>query len=418
MCDILVRMAEQGRKTIGVMVEITREFGRDLCKGIAAFAGEHDDVSPVFITPDMLKRKSELARFDGFIVRVMNGAMARTLAATRKPVVDVYYERPYGGFAIVKTNHAKVGQLAAAHFIAHQFKNFAFCGFAGGRFSDYCRQAFVNALKRGGFSCRDYTPAARTRYEFDPAVLINERMEPAPDATALKEWVLSLERPVAVFCPNDLRAWQLLQVCLDAGLRVPHDVAILGLDNDALICGFSKPALSSIDPDTESIGREAMRTIGEMMDRPAVSRKPIVRQVPPKGVVVRTSTETYPVDPPWLSDALVFIRRHVADRLSAVDVYRKTGLSHTVVDATFRSRLGRSVQKEIAAARLEKAKHLLASGNSSVSEIAKASGFASAEYFIRAFNAAFGQSPSRWRASGGGRNMSASPTRHTSPTRF
>ena len=118
-----------------------------------------------------------------------------------------------------------------------------------------------------------------------------------------------------------LCAWQLLQVSLDAGLRVPHDVAILGLDNDALICGFSKPTLSSIDPDTESIGREAMRTIGEMMDRPVVSRKPIVRQVPPKGVVVRTSTETYPVDPSWLSDALVFIRRHVADRLSAVDIW-------------------------------------------------------------------------------------------------
>ena len=101
-------MAEQDRTTIGVMVEITREFGRDLCKGIAAFAGEHEGISPVFITPDMLKRKSELARFDGFIVRVMNGAMARALAATRKPVVDVYYERPYAGFAIVKTNHAKV----------------------------------------------------------------------------------------------------------------------------------------------------------------------------------------------------------------------------------------------------------------------------------------------------------------------
>ena len=396
-------MAEQDKRTIGVMVEITREFGRDLCKGIAAFAGEREDVSPVFITPDMLKRKSELARFDGFIVRVMNGAMARTLAATRKPVVDVYYERPYDGFAIVKTNHAKVGQLAAAHFIAHQFKNFAFCGFAGGRFSEYCRQAFVNALKRGGFSCKNYTPAARTRYEFDPAVLINERMEPAPDATALKEWVLSLERPVAVFCPNDLRAWQLLQVCHDVGLRVPHDVAILGLDNDALICGFSKPALSSVDPDTESIGRESMRTICEMMNNPVVSRKQIVRQVPPKGVVVRTSTETYPVDPPWLSDALVFIRRHVADRLSAVDIYTRTGLSHTVVDATFRNRLGHSVQKEIAAARLEKARHMLSSGNFSVAEIAKASGFASAEYFIRAFNAAFGQSPSRWRASGGGR---------------
>ena len=397
---ILSSMADQDKKTIGVMVEITREFGRDLCKGIAAFAGEHDGISPIFITPEMLKRKSELERFDGFIVRVMNSSMARTLAATRKPVVDVYYERPYDGFAIVKTNHAKVGQLAAAHFTAHQFKNFAFCGFAGGRFSDYCRQAFVNALKRGGFSCKDYTPAARTRYEFDPAVLINERMEPAPDSKALREWLLSLPLPVAVFCPNDLRAWQLLQVCKNAGLRVPHDVAILGLDNDALICGFSKPALSSIDPDTESIGRESMRTICEMMGSTAISRKPIVRQVPPKGVVVRTSTETYPVDPPWLSDALVFIRRHIADRLSAADVYKKTGLSHTVVDATFRSRLGHSVQKEIAAARLEKAKHLLVSGNSSVSEIAKASGFASTEYFIRTFNTTMGKSPSKWRVSG------------------
>ena len=382
---------------VGVLVELTRAFGRDLCAGITAFAQEHERLAPFFVDLKSLKEPATLSKFDGFIARVMNDQIARRLSASGKPVIDVYYEKPREGFAVVKTNHARLGRLAAEHFIERKFSTFGFCGFSGGRFSDYCRQAFCRALSSRGHSCNCYEPTLSTRYEFDPSVLINERLNRAPDAKVLAGWVKKLQKPISVFCPNDLRAWQLLQVCKSCGIDVPHEVAILGLDNDVLVCGFSKPMISSIDPNTMEIGRVAMRTLMELIDNPRLARKPIVRQVNPAGVVERASTEVYPINPPWLSDALIFIRKHVQDRLTASEVYAHLNRSHTSVDAAFRRVLDKTVQQTIAAARTEKARHLLLTSDLPIIRIAGQCGFASQEYFSRSFSEENGIPPEAWR---------------------
>ena len=382
---------------IGVLVELTRASGRDLCAGITAYAQEHERLAPFFVDPKSLKEPSVLSKFDGFIARVMNDTIAKRLAASGKPVVDVYYEKPRPGFAVVKTNHAKLGSLAAGHFIDRRFSTFGFCGFSGGRFSDYSRQAFCRALSAEGHRCHCYEPPVQVRYDFDSSVLINERLNRAPDAKALTRWVKKLPKPIAVFCPNDLRAWQLLHVCLDCGIDVPHEVAILGLDNDVIVCGFSKPTISSIDPDTVEIGREAIRTLMEVINNPAVAKRQIVRQVDPKGIVERASTNVYPIDPPWLSDALIFIKNHVADRLSAFEVYAYLNRSHTAVDAAFRKVLNRTVQQTIAASRLEAACQLLLKSELPVMRIAEKCGFASQEYFSRSFSEEKGMPPEAWR---------------------
>ena len=383
---------------VGVLVELTRAFGRDLCAGITAYAQEHERLTPFFVDLKSLKKTATLSKFDGFIARVMNDQIARRLSASGKPVIDVYYEKPRQGFAVVKTNHSKLGRLAAEHFIERKFSTFGFCGFSGGRFSDYCRQAFCRALSSKGHSCNCYEPPPSTRYEFDPSVLINERLNRAPDAKALTRWVEKLPKPIAVFCPNDLRAWQLLQVCKGCGIDVPHEVAILGLDNDVLVCGFSKPMLSSIDPNTTEIGRMAMQTLMEMIDNPAFAKKQVVRQVDPARVVERASTEVYPISPPWLSDALIFIRKHVQNRLTAAEVYMHLNRSHTAVDAAFRKALKQTVQRTIAESRLEAARHLLRTSDLPIVRIADLCGFASQEYFSRSFSSETGMPPEAWRS--------------------
>jgi len=390
-------MNKRGNRKIGVCVELTRSFGRDICVGISEFARLTDGVEPVFLTPSTLTQPSALASFDGFIARVMNDGMAKALMNTGKPIVDVFWSKPYDGFAIVKTNHQLVGRLAAEHFLSRRFENFGFCGSADDRSSDYCRSAFSQSLKKRGHSCLAYTPRTETRYEFDASVLINEHLATAPDAQDMAHWLKNLPKPVAIFCHNDLRAWQCLQVCRSCGIAVPHEVALLGLDNDVIVCGFAQPMISSIDPNTAAIGQESARVLVEMMTRASRSNRCIVRHIPPKGVVVRASTETYPVNPPWVSDALVFIRRHISDKLTAADVFTHVGYSHTVVDRAFRETLGTTVQREIGAIRLETARRLLKTTSLTIKEIAKNSGFASTEYFTRTFMKAEGVPPSAWR---------------------
>ena len=383
---------------IGLIVEITREFGRGLCRGVSELARESGTFNPFLIDTPKLKDSDQLREYDGFIARVMNDRIAQILARAKKPVVDVYYDRPRDGFAIVKTRHSRIGTLAAEHFIERKFKNFAYCGFAGGRFSAYCKAAFVRALSKHGAKCNSYTPSDKVRYDFNTQVLINEQLRPAPDASAVWKWLKRLVKPVAVFCPNDLRAWQLLQICKQHDVNVPREVAILGLDNDILVCGLANPMISSIDPDTEAIGRCAARTLLELIDNPSLAQKSIVRQVDPVGVVERASTEVYPLEPPWLSDALVFISRHISDNLTASDVYKYVGLSHTQIDKIFRAKLGTSVQNEIADMRLEKAQRLLLSTRRPLTEIAPLCGFSTPQYLIKSFTKKFNCPPATWRS--------------------
>lgn len=179
---------------------------------------------------------------------------------------------------------------------------------------------------------------------------------------------------------------------------MPREVAILGLDNDILVCGLANPMISSIDPDTEAIGRCAARTLLELIDNPSLAQKSIVRQVDPVGVVERASTEVYPLEPPWLSDALVFISRHISDNLTASDVYKYVGLSHTQIDKIFRAKLGTSVQNEIADMRLEKAQRLLLSTRRPLTEIAPLCGFSTPQYLIKSFTRKFNCPPATWRS--------------------
>lgn len=381
---------------VGLLVERSRAFGRELCEGIISYAQERDDWELQFTDETRLRRHGEREEFDGFIARVTSDELARILKSTGKPVVDLYYNKPEPGFAIVKTKHETVGILAAEHFLDRRFKNFAYCPYGGGRTSAYCRTAFIRRLRREGYGCHVYEGIGEIAYDFDDSNLVSDKIAPPKDAKRLAKWLCSLPKPVAVFCPGDLRAWQIASICRTAGINVPHDVAVLGLDNDIIICGSSKPMLSSIDPNTREIGRIAAETLAEMIER-GIPNKPIIKQIPPNGVVTRASSETAPVEPPWLADALVYIQRNVKRNISASDVFAAVGRSHTSVTKAFRNTLGISVQGEIARTRLEEAQRLLQTTSASVTEVAKLSGYASASYFMQAFTAKFGVAPGTWR---------------------
>ena len=382
---------------VALLVERSRAFGREACEGVIAFAQEREDWELHFLDADDVLRRPLRKPVDGYIARVTTDDMAAGLIKTGKPVVDLYYEKPRQGFAIVKTMHETVGRIAAEHFIDRRFSNFAYCPYGGGRTSKYCQTAFARRLRRNGFSCAVY-PGESDKYEFGKSDIISDTISPPKDAKRLSRWLASLPKPVALFCPGDLRAWQVVALCRSKGIDVPREVAVLGLDNDMLICGSSRPMLSSIDPNTREIGRVAAETLAEMMER-GVPKKQVVRQIAPCGVVSRASTESFPVEPPWLSDALVFIIRNAHKGINASDVFAALGRSHTTVTKAFREVLGTSVVAAVAKARIDEACRLLRDTDLDVERIASMSGYASVSYFMQAFKASKGTSPCAWRKS-------------------
>ena len=380
---------------VGLLVERSRAFGRELCEGVIAFAHERKDWELHFFDAKSIQRQGLRESMDGFIARVTTETIAKTLQKTGKPVVDLYYGKTYPGFAIVKTMHETVGRLAAEHFLDRNFKNFAYCPYGGGRTSEYCQRAFARRLRRDGFDCSVY-PGGGGSYDIGKSDIISDTFSLPKDAKRLLKWLQSLPKPTALFCPGDLRAWQVVGICRSGGISVPRDVAILGLDNDILICGASRPMLSSVDPKSHEIGRVAAETLAGMMEG-GIPHKQIVRQVRPRGVVARASTESFPVDPPWLSDALVFIMRNARKGINASDVFSAVGKSHTAVSKTFRSVLGTSVVDEIAKAKLDEACRLLRDTSLGMTRVAALSGYASASYFMQAFKAAKGMPPGEFR---------------------
>lgn len=385
-------------RKIGILIERERAWGRLLCEGIAGFAQTRGDWALTMLEREDLRKGAYLRNFDGFIARVSDAKTAAAFAAAKRPVADVSCEQQETSlFArAIAQNNLAVGQLAARHFIEHHFANYAFCGYDAKRFSNERRDAYVRCLKLNHFDCAVYASPAKASRSFDDSVSRHERLGDGADAADLRAWLKRLPKPVAVFCANDLRSYQLLQACRACKIDVPHEVAILGVDNDSLVCNFTTPTLSSIDPNALELGRSAADCLAQILDGPA-GRRPTLRKIRPSELVVRASSETYPLDPPWLSDALVFIRRNVVRHLTAADVYSHLQLSHTRVNACFREKLGTTVQREIRAAQLAEAKRLLKNTSLPLAEIAKRAGFATPQYFCNVFTDAFGRAPSKFR---------------------
>ena len=384
-------------KRIGLIIERHWHYGRRLCEGIAACARERGDLALEFPEWGVLDSPRDLRRFDGLIARVWSAPMADVLKASGRPTIDVYGGVPDAGLVLADQNAQKIGQLAARHFIEHRFTRFAFCGYACQRYSVLRREAFVRALRLNRFDCAVFEDRSFSSEKFGRKILGKGDYDFGIRPRALQKWLRTLEKPVAVFCAHDLVALNLVQTCQSIGLDVPRDVAVLGVDNDPLLCDFTNPTISSIDPNPFGIGFAAAQTLATWIDSPA--KRPPDAHPAPDGLVERASTQVYPFREPWLSDALVWIRRNVARNVNATELFAYLKLSHTTVERAFRAELGTSVSQEIANVRIAEAQRLLEKTSLPLADVCARAGFSSKAYFTAAFRAATGTTPLKWRNS-------------------
>src|SRR6185312_340234 len=104
---------------------------------------------------------------------------------------------------------------------------------------------------------------------------------------------------VGVFACNDSRGQHVLDACQRVKLNVPEEVAVIGVDDDPLLCELCDPPLSSVVPNPERIGYEAAELLDRLMDGKAdVGSLPDERRIPPLGVVARLSTDVLMIDDP------------------------------------------------------------------------------------------------------------------------
>ena len=214
--------------------------------------------------------------------------------------------------------------------------------------------------------------------------------------SALSDWLPTLTTPCAIFAVSDYRARQVLDACRSLELRVPDDVAVLGVDNELVICEHSQPTLSSVARNDGLEGYSAAALLDRLMRKQPVPQP--IHTIPPLQVVQRESTASFAVHDARLRDALTFLHEHLKEPISIDDVIRESHVSRRWLEYAFRDALGETPYQYLRRHRLALARQILANepGEKLVG-VARRSGFASAKQLTVAFQQEFGVSPSEYR---------------------
>lgn len=387
---------------IALIIEKSRAYGRAICEGIAAFAHQQGNWE-LRLIDEMSSDKAlgQLKDVDGVIARILKPKTLVALRTLKVPIVDVFGGEPYSDIGLVDSDHQAVGRLAAECFLARRFQRFAFCGYPGVHFSDLREKAFAESVEAKGFSCYRFSMALEDVRALTERIIRHEKIDLDEHRKKLAQWLKMLPKPISIFCCHDIRSYQLATLCKQLEIRVPQDVAILGVDDDRILCGFSSPMLSSIDPDAVEIGRQSAELLATALEsqgktpRFTGSKKNIF--VSPKQLVERASTEVYPLEPAWLSEVLIFIQRNYMRNISAEDIFKIAKLSHTIVERTFQKVLATTVRKEIIRVRLAEAARLLQTTELSSCKISVLVGFTNPQYFNRSFRATYKMTPETYR---------------------
>ncbi len=304
------------------------------------------------------------------------------------PAVNVSSVPDRHTIAHVGVDNVAVGRLAAEHLIHGGLRHFAFVG--GGR-SGYARQrteGFAARLSEEGYTCERIVSQGNQASAFQNGVTPGDH-EP------LADWLAQLPKPLGVMAVHDQYGVEVVQLCGRFGLRVPEDVAIVGVDNDDMACELCFPPLSSVETSSTLVGYRA----AEMLDAMIRDGQPGFREVPlpPTRVVARASSDILAVEDDGVAAAVRFIRAHADKPLNVSDVVDCAGVNRRTLEMHFRAILGRTPLQEIHRAHIERAKSLLANLDIPISQVAGQSGFRSPQRFAVVFNQAIGMTPTDYR---------------------
>ena len=337
----------------------------------------------------------EVWRGDGIIARVESRRDAARLAALEVPVVDVAGAYPWPSLHLVANDDEATGRRAGDYLRACGFRRFAFCGVEGTGWSEGRKEGFAKAV-------RPFCPEVPV---FEEPLVWWESLE---ESGRLRSWISHLERPVGVFACNDTAGLKLAEMCRSLSVPVPDSIAILGVDNEDILCEMASPSLSSIELDCETIGFRAAAlldrlTEGSRPDGSRSARSAGVREqrrvilVAPKEVVERESTRVFSCADPLVEQAIRAIRSRAAQGATAAAILAELPASRRSAEIRFRRATGRSIREEILRVRLARATTLLRSTNLTVAAVAAECGFASAQRFHEAFRKGEGVSPGAFR---------------------
>jgi LacI family transcriptional regulator len=382
------------RPGVALLVESSRGYGRDILSGIARFIREHNAWSVYFQDLNLCDHTPEwLARWRGrgIIARLENDDILKVIQRLKVPAVFLRHVDPGAKIPCILTDNAAVSKLGYQHLKERGFRHFAFCGFNGADYSDERKQEFVRLTASDGSPCHVYSETQPLKKNSTA----NHEILGLRDGAQVAAWIRRLPKPVGLMACNDMRGQQVLDACRAVGVAVPEEMAVIGVDNDEVICDLSEPPLSSVVTNAERIGYEAAALLARMMAGGKVRRKEIY--IEPNRIVTRRSTEVLAIDNRRIAAAARFIREHACEGIDVTDVLRSVPVSRSFLTQQFNKYLGRSPKAEIQRVRLQRATELLCDTDWPVKRISEEAGFYDQFHFSRVFKKEYHHTPSQHR---------------------
>jgi LacI family transcriptional regulator len=338
----------------------------------------------LLVPPDPLAVR-ELRRWrpDAVIGFCSEPAVAREVRRLKVPAITTSERCDPAPFPLVCPDNVAVGRLAARHLLEVGFTSFGFVGFPAHAYSKHREAGFAEVLRERG------TPLVRLQASGMKTTIFTGMSEGERNRL-----LRSLPRPTAVFAAADDLGRRTADAARVARLRVPDDLAVLGVDDDDLVCEIADPPLSSIATMGEKVGARAADLLRQLMDG---KRIPARTYLPPGPVIVRGSSDYCAVTDPEVGALLRRIRESASDIRSVNDLLRYSALSRRVLEKRFRAHLGRGPMHEIRRVQLDRARVLLVQSGLSIDRVASLCGFSSGIHLAVAFRRAFGQAPTDYR---------------------
>jgi LacI family transcriptional regulator len=358
--------------------------------GAARYAAEHD----WHVVADMIYDATIPTGWKGDGILSFVGhweELAKFVVSARIPVVEISSVRKDLGIPCVMEDNDAIGRLGAEHLLERNLKTFVWAPFWDDTVNEERFLGFATAIRAAGFDCVRLLPVNTRR---------SARSSRHMNRTLRRRWVIhtirSLRYPLGIFCYNDCVAADIVDACIESGIRIPDEVAVLGVDNDPVICDCVQVPLSSVRHDLEGMAYEAAALLDHLMNGGAPPEIP--KRIAPKGVVTRKSTEVLAVDNPDVATALGYIQENFPKgNLSVDDVVAHGRVPRRSLERAFRDELQRTILHEILRVRVNHAQKLLETTTHSVTDIAIRSGFASLNHFYRVFRTRTGLTPRAFR---------------------
>ncbi len=365
-------------KKIVLLVETSREFGRQLICGVARYARIN---GPWSFYREPIGLKSSIPRLtewkpDGIIMR--DSLVKKELIDLKLPTISVVHDSKYPNYLpVVVTDAITIAKLASEHLLSKGIKNFAFCGFDNFIWSNERKRNFTNYIEESGYKVHLYNQRSNKKvYNWEK------------EQTQVKEWVKSLPKPVGIMACNDDRGQHILEICKLLNLKVPEEVAVIGVDNDPMICELGDPPLTSIALNVEPAGYAAAKLLGQLMDGEEMKGQQIL--VSATHVVQRQSTDLMAVDDVEVAKAISYIKQNAKNKILVADVVKQTNLARRSLEIRFRKVLHRSINREIRRTRVDWIIKLLIETDLPISEITSLFSFTDIEHISRYFKAETG----------------------------